>query len=229
MKEKGLIVFMRYPEKGRVKTRLARYLGNDFTLDLYKHFLVDIFTMCRMIDAEIMIAYSRSEKRNHEILFFNEHYMYFPQKGNNIGQRMFHALREAAERGYRKCILIGSDTPDLPAALINNAYKVLDTSDIVLGPSTDGGYYLIGVRSQSIDVRIFDKVKWGTPSVLKETIEHIKRTGMIFSLLEKWDDIDDLDSLKSYYTRYRQQKKIFSTMEFLEHHQGILSQWLANT
>ncbi|MBW1932875.1 MAG: TIGR04282 family arsenosugar biosynthesis glycosyltransferase [Deltaproteobacteria bacterium] len=231
MKEKGLIVFIRYPEKGRVKTRLAQYLGDDLTLDLYKHFLVDILTMCRMIDAEIMIAYSISEQRKDEVLFFSERYMHFCQKGDDLGQRMFHALCEAAERGCKKCILIGSDIPDLPAAIINNAYNALNSSDITLGPSTDGGYYLIGFCSERIDHRIFNKVKWGTSSVLKDTLENIKKTGMSFFLLQEWSDIDELYTdidelytLKRYYSRYKQRKKMFSTMEFLEHNKGIFKE-----
>jgi uncharacterized protein len=226
MKERCLIIFIRYPEKGRVKTRLAQYLGDDLTLDLYKHFLFDILTMCRMIDAEIMIAYSISEQRKDDSLFFSEQYMHFCQKGDDLGQRMFNALCEAAERGCNKCVLLGSDIPDLPAAIINDAYKALDSQDITLGPSADGGYYLIGFRSERIDNSIFDKVKWGTESVLKDTLENIEKTGMSFSLLQEWCDIDDLYTLKRYYSRYKQQKKMFSTMEFLEHNKEILSQCL---
>ena len=225
MKEKALIVFIRYPEKGHVKTRLAQYLGDDLTLDLYKHFLEDIIKMCQMVDAKLIIAYSISEQKKDEILFFNEQYMSFCQKGDDLGKRMYNALCTTSERGFKKCILIGSDSPDLPSSIINEAFKALDSYDITLGPSTDGGYYLIGFSSERIDYRIFDKVKWGASSVLKYTLRNIEKTGMSSCLLQEWDDIDDISNLRKYYSHYKHSKNMYSTLEFLEQNREILFKW----
>ena len=199
MIEKGLIFFMRYPEKGLVKTRLARDLGDTFTLDLYKHFIIDILKTCQLTDAEIMIAYSISEKIKNEKLFLSKQHIHFYQNGHDLGPRMFNALCEAAKRGFKKCILIGSDSPDLPSGIIDEGYNALGEADITLGPSSDGGYYLIGFRSDRINYRIFSRIRWGTPYVLEDTLENIKKTGMRLYLLPEWDDVDDVYDLIRYY------------------------------
>ena len=226
MKTNGLILFMRYPEKGVVKTRLAKDIGDNITLALYKQFLIDILRMCEMIDAKIMLAYSISEKMKDERLFFSKQYINFPQEGFDFGQRMFNALCTAFRQGFKKSILIGSDSPDLPGFIIDEAYKALDASDIILGPSPDGGFYLIGFCSDSIDNEVFSNIEWGGPYVLRDTLDNIKRLRMRYHLLPEWDDIDDVHDLKRYYTRHKNSKKGFATMQFLLQNKEILSKWL---
>ena len=100
---------MKYPEKGLVKTRLAEYLGDDFTVRLYSNFLVDLLETCQDVNAETIIAYTASDKMNGKKLFWEGQFPYIKQKGDNLGDRMYNALKEVAAKGYNKCILIGND------------------------------------------------------------------------------------------------------------------------
>ena len=140
-------MFIKYPERGAVKTRLASVPGDDLTYELYQCFLADISSMVRNVKAEKIIVYSGRES-----ISFPD----FPgiqclrQRGNDIGQRMHNAFVDVFSHGFERCILMGSDSPDLPAVLVNDAFNKLDLADVVLGPSVDGEYYLIGCKRPNL-------------------------------------------------------------------------------
>jgi hypothetical protein len=212
LKNNAFILFLKYPERGAVKTRLASMLGNNVTYELYQCFLADISTMTRKIKAQTMIVYSGQEGAS-----FSD----FPdiqchrQRGNNIGERMHNAFADVFAQGFERCVLIGSDSPDLPAILVNDAFDKLNSADIVLGPSTDGGYYLIGCKRQSLLPSIFDDMSWSTANVFLKTIKRITESGLKFVQLPEWSDIDEFDDLKNFYERNKNRSATSYVMKFL--------------
>ncbi|MFO7569856.1 MAG: TIGR04282 family arsenosugar biosynthesis glycosyltransferase [Smithellaceae bacterium] len=201
MKENALIIFLKYPKVGEVKTRLAAVLGNAQTHQLYKCFLTDIAVMTHKVNAQILIAYSGPA---------NASFADFPgvpsirQRGSDIGERMFFAFEEVLTQGFERVALIGSDAPDLPASMINDAFEILRSVDIVLGPSTDGGYYLAACKRGSLRQSMFSDIPWSTGRVFSETLQRIDDAGLASAELQPWSDIDDFDDLKNFYMRNRQ-------------------------
>lgn len=222
MKEKALILFLKYPEKGVVKTRLANELGDDFTLELYKHFIADILNTGKKIAADIFIIYSAIDGTKSEDFFWREEYPCLPQKGADLGIRMYNAFQEVGAQGYRKLALIGSDTPDLPATYIYEAFFRLDECDIVLGPSVDGGYFLIALRQDTINDAVFNNIPWSTSQVLRETTKIIRQKGMTCHLLPEWEDIDEVDDLRRFYECYKKEKETYHTMALLSQNEEVL-------
>lgn len=212
MKKDALILFLRYPEYGVVKTRLAVALGEDLTYELYTCFLADLAVMVREVEAEKIIVYSGPE---------NAVFPDFPglrlirQRGKDIGERMYSAFLDVFALGFERAALIGSDCPDLPARLVNDAFKKLTVSNVVFGPGMDGGYYLAGCTRDHLRPSIFSGVSWSTDSVLSETRQRVAKAGLVCSQLEKWSDIDEIEDLKQFYMRNENRTMMYRTMKFL--------------
>lgn len=213
MKEKAFIVFLKYPQRGKVKTRLAATLGDDPAYQIYAGFLADIAAMTRHVNAQTVIVYSGPTG-----VSFPD----FPgvqclhQRGSDIGERMFFALLDVFALGFERCVLVGSDIPDLPHGMINDAFEILRSVDMVLGPCTDGGYYLVGCRKDSLRQSIFTDIPWSTMSVFSDTLKRIDEEGLTSAELQPWADIDDYDDLKQYYERNRHQVEPSHVMHCLK-------------
>ena len=209
-----IIVFAKYPEKGFVKTRIAKDLGNEFALDLYNNFLKDILKTCEAVESDILIMLY-SETGNKSRVHLLKGYNCYNQEGADLGERMYNSFYRAFYFGYEKCILIGSDIPDMPAEYIKESLKALVTNDIVLGPTEDGGYCLIGLKKESADPELFRNIKWSTGSVLNETVNRIKKKEMTMHLLSKMNDIDEVEDLKRFFKKHSGESNILFTMKFL--------------
>ncbi len=213
MKEDALILFFKYPEHGSVKTRLARALGDDLAYELYSHFLADIATMAGNVEAEKVMAYAGPD----DVVFPD-----FPtvrvirQRGKDIGERMYNAFLDVFALGFKRAALIGSDCPDLPARMINQAFTKLAAADVVFGPGTDGGYYLIGCNRDSLSKSMFSGIPWSTDAVFTETLKRAAREGLVCVQLEPWSDIDELDDLRQYYIRNKNTTLMSQTMKYLD-------------
>ncbi len=182
-----------------MKTRLSSLLDSKTTLSLYQHFLSDSIEKIDSImevDRFIGIAstpvsdYFDNVSRNYPIRLF-------VQEGANLGERMRQAFQDRFEEGYERVVIIGSDSPTLPTAYIKQALQ--SEKDVVIGPSTDGGYYLIGMQGKMTD--IFERVPWGTDRVLSETLNVLKAQQAEAELLPVWYDVDlpeDLRFLKTH-------------------------------
>ncbi len=223
MKEKALILFLKYPEKGAVKTRIAKALGDDFTLKLYTCFVADILEISRNIDADTFILYSLTDNAKNKGWFGKAGHVCLPQKGADIGRRMHNAFRDICSQGYQKVVLIGSDVPDLPASYIEKAFQGLTDHELVLGPSIDGGYYLIALRDDTVAYGIFNDVPWSTSQVLQRTLENIHQLNITYSMLPSWSDIDEVDDLRRFYGVHKKKRGTSHTMELLYRNEEILS------
>jgi uncharacterized protein len=195
----ALILFAKDPVKGQVKTRLSSLLDAPTILSLYRHFLRDsIEKICSIADVDRFIGISSNPKTSYfDDVSRSQGVRLFVQQGGNLGERMRQAFADRFEEGYERVVIIGSDSPTLPTAYIAQALQ--SEKEVVIGPSTDGGYYLIGMQGKVTD--IFERVPWGTDGVLSETLNALKGQRAEAELLPVWYDVDlpeDLRFLKTH-------------------------------
>jgi rSAM/selenodomain-associated transferase 1 len=183
-----------------VKTRIAASLGDDFAFGLYTAFVKDLLVMAGFVGADKILAIDGPSVPIAS-LDFGTGYSVIRQNGKDIGGRMQNAFEYVFNSGYKKAVLIGSDLPGLPAALVENAFAALDTTDAAIGRSTDGGYYLIGFRKETCSPDYFKGITWSTSSVFQRTIEKFSRSKKSVYILPEWIDIDDHNDLKQFYER----------------------------
>ena len=195
--ENAVILFARDPILGKVKTRLSSFLDEETILQLYICFLHDSLDKIRQVkNADLFVGVSPSNESEFFTGTLSADMRLFVQEGNDLGDKMRRAIQDRFEEGYGRAVIIGSDSPSLPVSYIERA--LVSDKDIVLGPSTDGGYYLIGMRGKLTEV--FDGVAWGTGKVLRETCERLEREKAELEVLPVWYDIDDPDDLKFFKT-----------------------------
>ena len=185
-----IIVFVRTPELGKVKTRLAKTIGDQAALTIYKLLLKHTATVLHELSFDKVVYYSKKIENNDfwEASLFEKKL----QKGADLGERMQQAFETAFGRGYKKVLIIGSDLFELTSTLIISALEALETYDISIGPSLDGGYYLLGMKE--LHPAVFKNKKWGTHSVLENTLQDLKQQNV--KLLEALNDIDTFEDLQ---------------------------------
>ena len=195
----ALIVFARDPILGKVKTRLNTFLDLKTICDLYTCFLSDsLDKICAIGSVDRFVGiYPSNTSGYFEQLDPSLYADIFTQKGKDLGERMLNAFSERFREGYRRVVIIGADSPSLPLGYIMQAF--CSERDVVIGPSVDGGYYLIGMRGKLVN--LFDGVKWGEDTVLEETRYKLEKSGASLELLPIWYDVDragDLRFLKTH-------------------------------
>lgn len=193
-----LLLFAKSPVKGQVKTRLAADKGEDFTVELYKRFVEDMIYLVDNLDVHLKLCFYPPHTRLNFSEWLGEQYCYSPQVGDDLGERLRNAFESAFEEDFSKVVAIGSDSPDLPAEFLQLAFKELESHDAVIGPGSDGGYYLIGFSRKSFLPASFDGITWSTSAVCKQTIDILKRHKLKTYLLPEWYDVDtgpDLERL----------------------------------
>lgn len=194
LKKSALGIFFRTPALGGVKKRLAAQIGDDLALKAYESMLsAAMDKIAKLEGIDIYGFYEGDAVKLKELPFAIS---YLKQHGHDLGAKMGNAFALLFEKKYKKAALIGSDSPDLPLSFITKAFERLDTYDLVLGPSEDGGYYLIGMNR--LVEGIFKDVRWGTGDALKNTIVNANDAKTNYFLLPEWYDIDDLESLKRW-------------------------------
>jgi uncharacterized protein len=197
MESTALVIMARYPEAGKTKTRLARSIGDEAVRELYQAFVTDLAQRFASTNFTVCWAYTpvSSDYRAfvRSLVAENaERMRYVPQWGQDFGDRLHNAFRWTHEQGFKRTILIGSDSPQIGREVIDMAYRALDDADVVLGPADDGGYYLIAMR-EPYDV--FSDIPMSTPIVLRMTIEAAQKQGLKVHLLQALFDVDELPDL----------------------------------
>ncbi len=191
-----LLLFAKYPEKGQVKTRLSAELDEDITVELYRNFVLDLLSMLKELRIQFQICFSPADSQEKFEKWLGTQYSYVPQQGDDLGQRMKNAFTHAFDQGFQRVVIIGSDSPDLPGSLINEAFLYLETHDAVIGPSTDGGYYLIGFNKAAFLPEVFEGIEWSTDTVLRKTLHILEKARLKFHQLPVWRDVDTLNDLR---------------------------------
>ncbi len=199
-----VILFTRYPQPGRCKTRLSPTLGDDAAIKIHRqlvaHILKELNASIIRDNTELSIYYdggSRIEMRE----WLGSSYSFAQQEGKDLGERMANALIRALEQG-KNVILLGSDCPAITTSLLQEALEALKQHDMVLGPAHDGGYYLIGL-AQNVPgdscCKLFKQIPWSTSQVLAKTLERAEKLGLHIHSLPTLHDIDTAEDLKHFH------------------------------
>ena len=200
---KALIIFTREPEPGKTKTRLMPYLSAEKCAGLHRCMLKDIRDEMKSADADIIVAYTGGQN-GPEFLrrTFGGKTVFIEQRGSGIGERMQNAVADVLGLGYDRAVLIGTDIPDLEADTVDTAFAMLDFSDVVMGPTEDGGYYLIGmkeVRPEAFSVKLY-----GVDTVFNETVAALHGAGISVSCVDEYSDIDVPEDAAEFRRRMRE-------------------------
>lgn len=194
--DQALIVFLKEPVPGKVKTRLAAYIGNQKAVDVYSALLNHTVEVARSSQADTLAFHADFD--NPETSFRSKFKYWESQEGGDLGARMSNAMRWAFKKGYKKAVLIGTDCPGLSYNHLKNAFDLLENKPVCLGPASDGGYYLIGLSAYIPD--LFSGIEWSTETVLEESIKRIANLKRNYGLLEELTDIDNLSDLEQFPT-----------------------------
>jgi rSAM/selenodomain-associated transferase 1 len=189
-KNSCLLLFVKSPIKGKVKTRLAAEIGEDFAVELYKCFVEDLISLVENLDVQFKICFFPPNTKSTLLEWLGEQHCYRPQIGNNLGERLKNAFDNSFEEGFSKLVAIGSDSPDLPENFLRQAFKELESCDAVVGPSNDGGYYLIGFSKDSFLPEAFDGIAWSTSAVCNQTQMTLMKHRLNIHFLPQWYDVD---------------------------------------
>jgi len=185
-----LIVFVKNSIIGKVKTRLAKTIGDKSALEVYNQ-LLDITEKCvENVKADKHIYFSEEVNNSRWVKGLK-----FVQEGENLGDRMFSAFLHGFNQGYEKVILIGSDLPEISPEIIDAGFEALNKNEVVFGPAQDGGYYLIGMTKPQRF--IFENKPWSEAGLLQITLEALGKQEVSFSLLQTLNDIDTFEDLKT--------------------------------
>lgn len=203
-------MFAKFWAPGQVKTRLADHIGPAAASRLYRTFLATLLWRFGRIGGRRVLVYSPANRRaafgmlatgrsagSRRLLARPSSgaggWQLAPQGPGDLGQRMRRYFQRSISQGVRRVVLIGSDSPTLPASFVRQAFELLRSHDVVLGPCGDGGYYLIGARDRVPPV--FEDMPWSTPQVWSRTVERLESGGWSHAQLAPWYDIDDLEGL----------------------------------
>ncbi|MEX0704146.1 MAG: TIGR04282 family arsenosugar biosynthesis glycosyltransferase [Planctomycetales bacterium] len=204
--QRTLGIFAKQPVAGAVKTRLAEELGTGAAAALYAAFTADVVARFRHVAARRVLCFTPADgaAAAHFAALAGSDYETWPQPEGDLGPRLRAFFAEHLRGGAGGCVAIGSDSPTLPLAFVERAFELLDRHDCVLGPATDGGYCLLGLRDAGFPV--FDDIEWSGPNVLEQTIARLDRPGATLALLPPWYDIDtpaDLAFLRGHVRAMR--------------------------
>lgn len=196
-----LLLFVKSPIKGQVKTRLAAQTGGNFEVELYKCFVEDTISLAENLDVHLELCFYPANTKSTFLKWLGEQHSYRAQIGNNLGERLRNAFDNAFKEGFSNVVAIGSDSPDLPANYLSESFEALDAHDTTIGPANDGGYYLIGFSKEGFIPEVFDNISWSTDSVFEQTVSILKQHDRKVYLLPLWYDVDTIEDLKPLLLR----------------------------
>jgi uncharacterized protein len=184
----ALLVIAKQPVAGRVKTRLGALFSPETKAEFYHCLILDTLALAervRGVDRVVLFAPNGAEAYFRRLAPGFQHH---PQRGADLGARLFHGLEDYLQRGYTRVVIVDSDSPTLPVACLERAFALLEESDVVLGPCDDGGYYLVGAKAAHAE--LFLGIEMSTPRVFAETAARAEAAGLKLAVLPKWYDID---------------------------------------
>ncbi len=216
-KKNCIIIFVKYPELGKVKSRLASDLDEKIVLDIYKNFVIDLLELMNKESFIFKISFYPPETKSKFQSWLGNGFSYLPQQGNDLGEKMKNAFLATFTEGFEKVLIIGSDSPDLKDEIFSSAFQSLDEKDAVIGPTFDGGYYLIGFKKEKFLADIFTGIEWSTETVFQKTKAIFNRYNYHVNLLQKWQDVDTYTDLKALYERNKNTDfNCSKTMDYLK-------------
>lgn len=222
MKEKNsnnlLIIFMKAPVNGTFKTRLQPQLSQEIITELYKAMGMDLIrNLGHSPNFDLHIYYWPEKKLPEMKKWLGTNVRYVPQKGLDLGERLLDAFEASFSLGYKNVCVIGSDLPTLAEGLVRESFEHLKSFDMVIGPSKDGGYYLIALKE--LHSILFESISWSTDKVLLQTLNNSSKIGLSVKRMKTENDIDSFEDLKRLYRQVQKKIdfKIPLTKEVLNH------------
>lgn len=208
----ALVIFAKAPITGEVKTRLCPPLTPDEAATLHGSFVLDMLERTKLAVVKLQIPFHRylACAPSSELVFFKimeerQNVRLLDQVGEDLGQRMHRTFVDLFAKGYQQVIIVGTDVPTLPLSVYQEALTMLGRSDVVLGPTLDGGYYLIGLKQPA--AQLFAAVPWSTDQVLTVTQEKAKALGLSVGLTTVWRDVDTIADLQALITECQEDNK----------------------
>jgi rSAM/selenodomain-associated transferase 1 len=193
---RAVLVFVRAPEPGRVKTRLAAGIGPQAALGVYRRLAEHTLREAAALAGEgvqVRVHHTPADAGDAVRAWLGDGPVYLPQADGDLGTRMEDAFARAFAAGMERVVIVGSDLPDVSAALLRRAFDLLDAHPAVLGPARDGGYYLLGLTRMVGG--IFDGIAWSTADVLSSTLARFRAAGIEPAMLEELADVDEVEDL----------------------------------
>ncbi|MBU3197091.1 TIGR04282 family arsenosugar biosynthesis glycosyltransferase [Clostridium algidicarnis] len=215
MKE-AVIIFTRVPLPGETKTRLEDTLTKNQCAKLHECFLKDIYSILKDIKKDIFIFYTPIGKEELLKSILGEGINFYPQRGNNLGERMYNAISLILEMGYKSCLLVGSDIPEIKKEYLEEGFHLLENNNIVLGPTIDGGYYMVGMKKPHKEV--FEKITYGQGNVIENTLNNARASFLKCGIAKTCSDIDTGEDLKGLISKIYNKEELFcyNTIDFLK-------------
>ncbi len=192
-----VLLFVKLPEQGKVKSRLARDMEWGLVRRLYESMVLDTIAMLQRTKVPFLIYHDPPDAFERMRSWLGPDYSYIPQTGADLGERMEQAFVRIFREGADKALLIGSDIPGLSSAVILEAFESLASHDAVIGPARDGGYYLIGFQKNGFEAAVFHDMLWSTKAVYNETIMRLRENARKFHVLPQCTDVDTKEDLKT--------------------------------
>lgn len=193
----ALILFAILPRAGKTKNRLMPFLSSGECGSLCSCFLKDVYEKSKAVEADVYVFCTPWDSRNAFKTLLGPDAVLLPQHGDDLGQKMKNAIGALLRMGYRKVVLMGTDIPHIHAETVQNAFDNLETRDIVIHPALDGGYYLIGMKQEYES--IWNIQRYGTNTVMYDTLQHIKAENLSVSVGQMYYDIDCKEDLKQLW------------------------------
>lgn len=200
--ERCVLVFLKSPDPGVVKSRLSPEIAEEVVAPLYKAFCHDLLATLRKGSYAFKIFFHPPEAGEKISSWLGKDFACEPQRGKDLGERMKNAFLQTFSEGFLRVVLIGSDLPDLTNEVLHKAFE-LESHDAVLGPALDGGYYLIGFKNNTFLPEIFEGIPWSTDTVFAKTMEILGKKNYRVRTLQGWRDIDTIEDIKSLVLRNR--------------------------
>lgn len=193
-----LIIFYRNPKIGKVKTRLAATVGNQKALEIYMKLSLHTKTITEYLNLEKIVFYT--DVIDLMDIWPNATFLKALQDGKELGEKMKNAFVAGFETGYTSICIIGTDCYELTAEIITQAFDALKSADAVIGPSKDGGYYLLGMTNPHTGV--FNNKNWSTETVLQETIQNFESLNLNYIKLQELTDVDTAEDLPDEFSEW---------------------------
>jgi hypothetical protein len=199
------MIFVRYPTPGKVKTRLGAGVGMQRASEIYASFAEHAFQIGEEMQGDGVAVHVFHDSAEGTLTIRNwigrPGFFISPQEGDDLGQRMLSAFTRVFQEGATRVVIIGSDVPELGVAHVRQSFELLESHDLVIGPSTDGGYFLLGMKEAT--AALFKNIPWSSSTVLAGTLDRAREEGLSVTLLEPLADIDSPDDYENYLSRTR--------------------------
>ncbi len=187
--KKGIIIFQKNLELGKVKTRIAKSVGDKEALEIYQVLVDYTHEQLEKVDSKKLIYYS--DYKETEIVEMKGQYEVFIQSSGDLGKKMGNAFKDQFDLGYDQLVIIGTDCAEITPEVIKDAFSKLNESNVVIGPASDGGYYLLGMKK--FNSGLFYNIPWSSGEVLESTINYLKDQEITYTLLPVLSDVDYIE------------------------------------